>query len=788
MGAKQATTGRQGRPGRAHEGGEGPGHGRGGVVAPGAAAGPIVQMAMQSTPDPLIDDLNVEQREAVSAPAGPLLVLAGAGSGKTRVLTRRLAYLIREGADPMRLMAITFTNKAAREMTERVAPLLGARARGMWVHTFHSACARLLRREITRFGYTPHFTILDADDQRAVVRESLRELQLDEKRFAPVAVLGRISRAKQDLRGPDQERGAAADPWSRQCAAVYERYQSKLEQANSLDFDDLIVLGVRLLEDPEAGAHYREQFRHVLVDEYQDTNHAQYRLVRALVLAHRSITAVGDEDQSIYRFRGADAGNILRFEEDFPDARVVRLERNYRSTQVILDASGSVIGNNDRRYPKRLWTDRGRGESVVLYPAADAGDEAMWVARQIRALRPQVDGFGDFAVLYRTRAQSRALEEALLGSGLPYVVVGDLRFYDRKEVKDALAYLRLLSNPMDWASFRRAVATPRRGVGDATLAALAEHMAQTGEALPSALEHAGDIPGASRAAQALAAFAGLLAELRALAVGTEGRPAEVAEVVVAMLDRSGLYAELQAEGTEEARARYENLGELVNVARQNGPAVGSGLDGLAQFLEQAALIADADNVPSGEGAVVCLTLHAAKGLEFPCVFLTGMEEGLFPHSRALEDADGVAEERRLCYVGMTRAKQRLFLSYARERSQYGGAARPSQPSRFLNEIDPATLEVQASRRAAGTSGLWTAGAGRRPAPVAAARAAPVRPLPGPDAVGALDLRAGDRVSHHRWGDGVVVEGASGANGEVTVDFPAAGRRVLVLGLARLQRV
>ncbi len=743
---------------------------------------------MQTTPDPLIDDLNAEQRAAVSAPAGPLLVLAGAGSGKTRVLTRRLAYLIREGADPMHLMAITFTNKAAREMTERVAPLLGARANGMWVHTFHSACARLLRREITRFGYTPQFTILDADDQRAAVRESLRELQLDEKRFAPAAVLGRISRAKQDLRTSDEEEGEAADPWSRQCAAVYGRYQSRLERANSLDFDDLIVLGVRLLEDPEAGARYRERFGHVLVDEYQDTNHAQYRLVRALVQTHRSITAVGDEDQSIYRFRGADAGNIQRFEEDFPDARVVRLERNYRSTQAILDASGSVIGHNDRRYPKRLWTDQGRGEAVVLYPAADAGDEALWVARQIRALRPRVDGFGDFAVLYRTRAQSRALEEALLASGLPYVVVGDLRFYDRKEVKDALAYLRLMSNPLDWASFRRAVAAPRRGVGEATLSALSDHMAQTGEALPSALAHAGGIPGAARAAAALASFAQLLEGLRAFAGGGGGQPPEVADVVVAVLDRSGLYAELRAEGTDEARARYENLGELVNVARQNGPVVGSGLDGLATFLEQAALIADADNVPSGEGAVVCLTLHAAKGLEFPYVFLTGLEEGLFPHLRALEDSEGVAEERRLCYVGMTRAKRRLFLSYARQRAQYGGGARKSNPSRFLDEIDPAVLEVQASRREAGTSGLWTTDAGRRSAPAAMSRPAPPRPLPGPDAVGVMELRAGDRVSHHRWGEGVVVEGASGANGEVTVDFPAAGQRVLVLGLARLQRV
>jgi DNA helicase-2/ATP-dependent DNA helicase PcrA len=745
--------------------------------------------------DDLLSDLNAEQREAVTAPPGPLLVLAGAGSGKTRVLTRRLAHLIREGAEPQRILAITFTNRAAREMQERVEVLLGSVARGMWVQTFHSACARMLRRDIARFGYTPDFTILDADDQRTAVREALRGLQYDEQRFKPAAVASRISALKNALRTAEEAAAVARDPWSQAVAAVFEVYEAMLQRANCLDFDDLLRLAVRLLEEPGDGPGYRDHFRHVLVDEYQDTNLAQYRIVRALASAHRSLTAVGDEDQSIYRFRGADIGNLRRFEADFPDARVIRLERNYRSTQSILDAAGSVIGHNARRYPKRLWTDRGAGEPIMLYRAEDPADEAAFVAGEIRRLRPAAAGWSDFAVLYRTHAQSRAVEEALLGAAIPYVVVGGLKFYERKEIKDVLAYLRLLVNPADWPSFRRAVATPRRGVGDATLAALAAHIEETGESLASALEHAADLPGVARAGAVLQQFAALLARLRGEAegavdgsgapAGQRREPAPVAEIVASVLDRSGLAEALRSEDSLEARTRLENCNELLNVAAQNGPAVGRGLEGLRRFLEQAALIAEADAVPQGdegEGAVVLLTLHAAKGLEFPVVFLVGLEDGVFPHSRALQSASGggeeLEEERRLCYVGMTRARQRLYLSHARRRALYGGTGEPAVPSRFLGEVDPSLLR-EVETRAARAGDVW-----RR----AASGPAPRGAGPRGEREGLLEVRVGERVLHPKWGEGLVVacEGR-GPDGEVVVDFPGLGRRQLILGYARLRR-
>ena len=796
--------------------------------------------------DPLLADLNAEQREAVQSPPGPLLVLAGAGSGKTRVLTRRLARLIRGGANPHRILAITFTNRAAREMVERSEQLLGPSAHGMWVQTFHSACARILRREIEALGYTRAFTILDSEDQRTAVREVLREMGLSDKHFPPPTVQGRISRLKQDLIGPEDMRRAAPDPWTRKVADAYARYQDKLRAANSLDFDDLIWFTVRLLEDtgpvddpfwqpapgePAAaalpvGVRLRRLFDHVLVDEYQDTNRAQYRLVRALCREHQSLTAVGDEDQSIYAFRGADVSNIQRFEEDFPQAAVVRLERNYRSTQAILDAAGSVIGHNPRRYPKRLWTDQGGGERVLVYRAQDPADEAAFVASQAAELRATVQGWGDFAVLYRTHAQSRAVEEALMARGIPYTVVGGLKFYDRREVRDTLAYLRLLVNPFDWASFRRAVAAPRRGVGDATLNALAEHLAASGEPLPAALGHAQDIPGVARATKTLRAFADMLGRLRAEAEGAPpvaaadlpaleggpavaaapdvaqpGRPAEVAEIVAAVLAESGMLAELRDEDTIESRSRLENLDELVSVARQSGPQVGPGLGGLGLFLERAALVSDADNVPAdteGSGAVVLMTLHAVKGLEYPVVFLLGMEEGVFPHARTMEDAAAVEEERRLCYVGMTRARRRLVLTHAMRRGFMGGPPQPTRPSRFLAEIDPRMVTLRQSRGPLEEGGLWQ----RRPivagGPAATGRAAtrgggpagaPTSPgVPAPSGDTAMDLAAGERVVHPRWGEGVVVSARGrGPDGEVTVDFPDAGRRTLVLAYARLQR-
>ncbi len=754
--------------------------------------------------DPLLVDLNPEQFEAVTAPPGPLLVLAGAGSGKTRVLTRRLAFLARQGADLRRLLAITFTNKAAREMATRVADLVGAGALGMWVQTFHSACARILRREITRFGYTTAFTILDGADQRQAVREILRALELNEDALPVPTVAAQISRAKNAMLGPADLAARAQDHVTRAVAQVYARYQQTLFAANSLDFDDLLGLTVRLLEEdatesaspdvplsdlpPAGGARYRALFQHVLVDEYQDTNHAQYRMVRALVSGHRRITAVGDEDQSIYRFRGADRDNILRFEEDFPEARVVRLERNYRSTQTILDVAGALIGHNERRYPKRLWTDAGGGERAVLYRAPDAAAEAAFVAREINRLRAETDGWGDFAILYRTHAQSRAMEEALMARGIPYIVVGGLKFYERKEIKDAFAYLRLLSNPRDVTAFRRAIGAPRRGVGEASLEALFQHMAETGEALPSALGHAEEIPGLRRAARSLRAFAELLEGLRNEAEGlvvdgrsvppAQARPLRPVAILGRTLEVSGLRAELEKDDTLEARARLENLDELLAVAGQHS-SQGGGLAGLTSFLEEATLVAEADQVPGEQGqAVVCMTLHAAKGLEFPVVFLVGLEDGTFPHQRSLDHPDDLEEERRLCYVGLTRARRRLYLTMAQERMRYGGAPQRTLPSRFLAEVGTSLVREIRPEAASATPSLW--GRARTSAPEAAG----VTPV----ADGALDLRVGDRVIHPRWGEGVVA-GTSGlgANAEVTVDFPADGRRTLLAGYVRLKR-
>ncbi len=755
--------------------------------------------------NPLLDDLNAEQRRAVTAPPGPLLVLAGAGSGKTRVLTKRLAHLIAQGTRPDRILAITFTNKAAREMAERTEALLGPVASGMWVHTFHATCARILRREIDLFGFTRDFTILDADDQRTLVREVARDLNLAEEHFPRPAVLARISRAKNAMRSPTRERAEAKDPLSRGYAEAYARYQERLSANNALDFDDLLVFCVHLLEaglggpEPdwprgprimegsgiteranEVGRRYRDRFDHVLVDEYQDTNQAQYRMLRALVHAHHNLTAVGDEDQSIYAFRGADQGNILRFEEDFPQSQVVRLEQNYRSTQPILDVSARLIDHNDRRYPKRLWTALGGGEPVVVYQARSAADEATFVASEMATLHAEGRRWGDFAVLYRTHAQSRAVEEALLGRSIPYRVVGGLRFYERKEIKDVLSYLRLLVNPLDWQAFRRAVAIPRRGIGDGTIATLEEHAFQTGESLDSCLINARGIV-SGRAAATLSAFGEMLDQLRATIEGTEeDGPRSVADAIRAVLDQSGILAALRSEDSVDAMTRLENLEELVSVARERGQELGTAMAGIAAFLQQTALVSEADLVP-GEGTVdaaVLLTLHAAKGLEFPVVFLVGLEEHLFPHSRSLQGPDAVEEERRLCYVGMTRAKQRLFLTWALERSLYGGPSQPTTPSRFLQEIDRrAVVERTPAERPAPVN-AWRLPRHRSTEPTGVTR----RSVP------VEDFAPGDRVFHHKWGEGVVVSArGQGEKSEVTVDFAEGGRRALLLIYANLEK-
>jgi DNA helicase-2/ATP-dependent DNA helicase PcrA len=711
----------------------------------------------------LLAGLNPVQREAVTHPGGPLLVVAGAGSGKTRVLTHRVAYLIRErNVSPFEVLAITFTNKAAAEMRERVSGLVGERlGAAMWVMTFHAACARILRREARLLGYAPSFTIYDDADAERLVAFCLKDLELDPRRFPPRTVRHLIGRAKDRLVDPEAFAASAGrGAFDRAVAEAYALYQQRLRQANAMDFDDLIMNAVRLFrERPDVLEAYRDRFRHVLIDEFQDTNAAQYALARLLAERDRNITVVGDLDQSIYRFRGADFTNVLRFEEDFPDARVVTLEQNYRSTQTILAAANAVIENNQMRKPKTLWTEMAGGELLTRYHAENEHEEAVWVAREVERLREEEGRrYGDVAIFYRTNAQSRVLEEVFVRMGLPYRVVGALRFYDRKEVKDALAYLRVLVNPADEVSLKRIVNTPRRGIGEQTVAALARDAAARGLSLGEALERAEENPDLSpRARAAVADLAGILRGLRAMVE----RGAPPAEVLEATLERTGYAAELEAERTIEALGRIENLKELVGVAREFSEEHPEG--GVREFLEQVALVSDADEVALEDGAVTMMTLHIAKGLEFPVVFMVGMEEGVFPHLRSMTDPEELEEERRLCYVGITRAKERLYLTHAWSRSLWGGSSY-NPPSRFLREIPAELVRVV---EAAGEVDERAVGSGGR----------------------ALSLAVGDEVFHERWGRGTVVEvSGRGASAEASIHFPSEGTKRLLVAYAPLQRL
>src|SRR5579875_2036285 len=643
----------------------------------------------------LLAGLNPQQRAAVVHQGGPLLIVAGAGSGKTRVLTHRIAYLLAErNVAPTQILAITFTNKAAGEMKERVAALVGGRARIMWVSTFHSMCVRMLRAEGRAIGLKSSFSIYDADDSRRLVTLVGRELDLDPKRYPARSLAAQISNLKNELVTPDAWADKASTAPEKILADVYRRYQTRLREAHALDFDDLIMRTVELLQQhPEIAALYRRRFRHVLVDEYQDTNHAQYALVRELTSGEdpAELAVVGDADQSIYAFRGASIRNILEFERDYPDATTILLEQNYRSTQTILNAANAVIARNPDRKPKNLWSDAGQGELIEGYVAENEHDEAAWVTQRIEALSDASEAqASDVAVFYRTNAQSRVFEEVFIRVGLPYKVVGGVRFYERKEIRDALAYLRVIANGDDVVSLRRILNTPRRGIGDraeACVAAFAEH---EGISFGAALDRADVVPGlASRSLNSIQGFTGMLTELRAVAAGPDGTPGAVLETV---LDRTGYLRELEASRDPQDESRVDNLRELVSVAREfeeqrAGTDEATSLDA---FLEQVSLVADADRVPDASGGVVTLmTLHTAKGLEFPVVFLTGMEDGVFPHMRALGDPDELAEERRLAYVGITRARERLYLSRALSRSAWGAPAW-NPPSRFLEEI-PAEL-------------------------------------------------------------------------------------------------
>ncbi len=735
-----------------------------------------------------IEGLNPDQLDAVVQASGPLLVVAGAGSGKTRVLTHRIAHLIGEhGVDPMRILAITFTNKAADEMRERVASLVGPIARKMWVSTFHSACVRILRREADRIGYPSSFSIYDQADSQRLTGYVIRDLALDPKRFTPKGIHAQISQYKNDLLFADEVRERAANIFERKIAEIYGEYQARLERAGAMDFDDLLTNTVRLFRTcPDVLERYQERFEHILVDEYQDTNKAQNEIVLTLGARHRNVCVVGDSDQSIYRFRGADLHNILEFEEAFPDVTVIVLEQNYRSTQTILDAANAVIGHNLARKPKHLWTDQGHGARITRYHADDEGDEARWMARTMLDLH-ETEGYrwGDLAVFYRTNAQSRVLEEALLKSGTPYKVVGGTRFYDRREIKDALAYLRAVVNPADEVSVKRVLNVPKRGVGEASIGRLDAWAAAESVSFVEALRRAEDAGVSGVAAKGIGAFLELLDEL------TAAVPDGPAVVLQTALESSGYLAELEAEHTVETAGRLENLGELVGSARDVGD--------VAEFLEQVALVADSDEVDGDDSRVVLMTLHTAKGLEFPVVFLVGSEEGIFPHIRALTEPDELEEERRLAYVGITRAKERLFISHAWSRTLFG-STQYNPPSRFVEEIPSELIEQmgdgarRGSSRAAYRSrvnrldeGAWLE---HRERVVDAALRAGSQPAgPAPTGADRLSLRLGDDVRHGTYGEGVVVDLlGTGEKAEARVRFPDVGEKTFLLAWTPLERV
>jgi len=627
-------------------------------------------------PDDLLQGLNGPQRRAVMHRGGPLLVIAGAGSGKTRVLTHRVAHLIATGdATPWEILAITFTNKAADEMRERLVGLIGAVAQKMWVSTFHAACVRMLRAHADRLGYRRSFTIYDDADSRRLVEHILRELNIDAKKLPPRSVQAAISGAKAELARADAYGQAARSVFERRIADVYAEYERRLFDASAMDFDDLLLLTVRLFrEAPDVLDGYRQRFKHVLVDEFQDTNRAQNEIVLMLAAQHHNVCVVGDSDQSIFGWRGADIRNIVEFEEAFPDAKVIPLEQNYRSTKTILDAANAVIANNVTRVPKELWTEGEAGDPIVRYRAEDEYDEAAWVATEIGRLR-EFDGidYGDVAVFYRTNAQSRALEEELVRAAISYKVVGGTRFYDRREVKDLLAYVRLLGNPSDEVSARRIVNVPRRGVGDTSVDRLVRWARSNHSSFVDALDHAPEAGVTGKAAKGAAEFRQLLDELRHMVEQGAG-PGTMVEAVA---ERTGYRAALETEDTLEAHGRLENIAELAGAAGE--------YDTLEEFLESVALVSDSDELDASDARVSLMTLHTAKGLEFPAVFLVGLEDGVFPHLRALEDPLQLEEERRLCYVGITRARRQLYLTHAWSRTLWGSTSH-AIPSRFLSEL------------------------------------------------------------------------------------------------------
>ncbi len=735
--------------------------------------------------DSLLDGLNPQQRAAVTHEGSPLLIVAGAGSGKTRVLTYRIAYLLAErGVHPSQILAITFTNKAAGEMASRAAELTGARARSMWLMTFHSACVRILRREARRFGYPSSFSIYDQADSQRLMALVCRELELDAKYFPPKAMIAQVSNLKNELIDYETMAAQASGYRQKALAEAYGEYQRRLVAAGAMDFDDLIMITVNLLQAfPEVAGEYRSRFRHVLVDEYQDTNHAQYMLVRELAGqvpgaelpgAPAELVVVGDADQSIYAFRGATIRNIEEFERDFPGARVILLEQNYRSTQNILAAANAVVARNTGRMPKNLWSDAGAGPPIIGYVADSEHDEAAFVAEEVDRLADEgLATPGQVAVFYRTNAQSRVFEEVFIRAGMPYKVVGGIRFYERREVRDLLAYLRLVANPGDEVSLRRILNVPKRGIGERAEEYVAALANRDKISFAAALARPQDVPGlAARSGRSIEAFNDLIGGLRAAAAA--GSP--VGDLVEAVLDQTGYVAELEASSDLQDASRIENLTELVSVAREFDSQRPDGT--LADFLEQVSLVADADQIPEGPdhgGLVTLMTLHTAKGLEFPVVFLTGLEENVFPHERSIGDDKELEEERRLAYVGITRARERLYLTRAIARAWWGRPAYHKQ-SRFLSEV-PAEL-IDWRRDEAAATPPASERLSRRPGVQALGN----RPVP--------SLTPGDRVNHDSYGLGRVlsVEGR-GDDPEAKIDFGGDyGIKHLVLRYAPIEKL
>lgn len=757
--------------------------------------------------NPLLNGMNDRQAEAVQTTEGPLLIMAGAGSGKTRVLTHRIAYLIDEKmVNPWNILAITFTNKAAREMKERAAALNPA-TQDCLIATFHSMCVRILRREADHIGYNRNFTIVDPGEQRTLMKRILKNLNLDPKKWNERAILGTISNAKNDLIDEVAYANLAGDMYTEIVAKCYTAYQKELRQSEAMDFDDLIILTLRLFDqNPDVLTYYQQRYQYIHVDEYQDTNHAQYQLVKLLASRFKNICVVGDADQSIYGWRGADMQNILDFEKDYPEAKVVLLEENYRSTKTILQAANEVIRNNRNRRPKNLWTQNEDGEEIVYYRANDEQDEALFVARTIDQLSRESYSHKDFAVLYRTNAQSRTVEEALLKANIPYTMVGGTKFYSRKEIRDIIAYLNLIANPSDNISYERVVNEPKRGVGPGTVDKIRNFAASQEISLLDASANIMLSPVKGKTAQAVYEFANLILDLR-----DRLDDYSVTELVELVLKKTGYSAALAAQATLESQARIENIEEFLSVTKNfdenpDNPADESGLDKLSRFLNDLALIADTDDGDTESSEVTLMTLHAAKGLEFPVVFLVGMEENVFPLSRASEDEDELEEERRLAYVGITRAEKILYLTNANSRLLYG-RTNYNQPTRFLREISSDLLNYQGLARPANSSfkvsytnsdtskfgqGMSLAQALQERKRQAAPSSISTSSLPfgkssepsNPDVAWAI----GDIAHHKKWGDGTVLAvSGSGNSQELKINFPEVGLKKVLASIAPIEK-